>query len=42
VLAVGDLNVKRCLAMPETMRKAALMGKNFGANAGAGLRRPRS
>jgi hypothetical protein len=40
VLVVGVLNVKRCLATPEAMRTATLMGKNSGARAGAGLRRP--
>jgi hypothetical protein len=36
---VWGLKSKRCLATPEAIRSAALMGKTFGASAGAGLRR---
>jgi hypothetical protein len=42
VLAVGGLKSRRCLATPEAIRSAAVMGWNSCASAGAGLWRPRS
>ena len=37
MLAAEGLKSERCLATPEAIRSAALMGKTFGASAGAGF-----